>query len=75
MVRAIGDVVARPKGGTLEYRSVWHHASQPKGLYLKAKTQGRQLFLAMFVTAAVRKKYMHMYMSMSMSMSMCMLCM
>ena len=37
MVRAIGDVVARPKGGTLEYRSAWHHASKPKGLYLKAK--------------------------------------
>ena len=41
MVMAIGDVVARPKGGTLEYRSAWHHASQPKGLYLKAKTQAR----------------------------------
>ena len=33
MVMAIGDTEARPKGGTLEYRSAWHHAKQPKLLY------------------------------------------
>ena len=41
MVMAIGDTTARPKGGTLEYRSAWHHGKQPKALYLTEKKHGR----------------------------------
>ena len=41
MVMAIGDTKARPKGGTAEYRSAWHHAQQPKELYMKAREHGR----------------------------------
>ena len=41
VVMATGDTTARPKGGTLEYRSAWHHASQPKALYLTEKSHGR----------------------------------
>ena len=38
---AIGDTTARPKGGTAEYRSAWHHAQQPKEFYMKAREHGR----------------------------------
>ena len=41
MVMAIGDTTARPKGGTAEYRSAWHHAQQPKEFHMKAREHGR----------------------------------
>ena len=41
MVMAIGDTKARPKGGTAEYRSVWHHGSEHAHFKLRAREHGR----------------------------------
>ena len=41
MVMAIGDTTARPKGGTAQYRSAWHHATEHAHFKLKPRDHGR----------------------------------
>ena len=36
----------RPKGGTRAYRAAWHHAAEPKQLYLTEKACGRGSYAA-----------------------------
>ena len=41
MVMATGDTEARPKGGTAEYRTDWHHARERAHFKLKPREHGR----------------------------------
>ena len=36
----------RPKGGTRAYREAWHHAAEPRQLYLTEKACGRSPYAA-----------------------------